>query len=593
MKRICLKILLAASSSALLCTAAMAVSSMAATFTVKNYTPTTEATTIESTTEMTTTEVTTHKSVTGSRSKSKGDKKPTETTETTTEKRTETTTEEPVTFDKAKYEAGIEITTYELKQYSDNPVDKNGNPLTGNALEAYNVVKNTYKDKWRAVTAPEYREEVIYNDADRTVREKSFRFENNDIFSIKRYTFNTASEERYRESIVLPGSQFEMRYVDSDTGEWYMSQNPLNVKKQTLFINTDRGAIVLSVPAVYTNNKFSNNTEEYNPQLEEPVSITIDPNEDTVTIEYSFPNDPDYVGEIWYLLSTEHSLSDWNNINHFNVLDQELAVDRRFSWDGYYFAAPSNYIPYSPTMLYRHPSNYVGASFARYGDFLAAYDLGYVFTYMCMQNQNELGYWATGPKSNWLAEDFNIGAGFYDTRFNTDFATNLINAYKRYNNDDFLMAVCRYAEYYIDHAAQNHYDTKNGGWLVEDYGYEYEHNRTHVSLNHQLAEMNLLYTLYQTTREEKYKEYADKMLLAIEDTRDQWVLGNNNLNYALYYMAGTNPMVDYPYLTYNDLFDAQALHNAIYGKDNDVIAYLMSCKMDWMIKNNVTGYKTE
>lgn len=534
MKKIGLKILLLTIVSGLMSTAAMAADPA-----VKDYTLTTETTAAESTTETS----------------------------------TETTTSEPTTFDE--------------------PVDKNGNPLTGSALEVYNIVKNTCKTRSLAVTAPEYREEVIYNDADKTVKEKSFRFKNNDIFSMKRYTFNSFKESWYRESIVLPGSGFEMRYIDPITGKWDKSQNPLNAKKQTLFINTDKSAIILSIPAVYTNNKFTNNTIEYNPSLEKPVTITVNSDAETVTIEYSFPNDPNYVGEIWYLLSTEHSLLHWYNINHVNVLCQDLALNSRFSWDGYYFEMPSNYIPNGSATLFRQPANYVGASFTRYGNFPAAFDLGYAFTYICMQNQTEKGYWKTGPESSWLSEDFNIGAGFYDTRFNTEFASNLINAYLRYNNSDFLMSVCQYAEYFINHAAEHHYETKNGGWLVEDYGYDSEHNRTHVSLNHQLAEMNMLYTLYQTTREEKYKEYAEKMLLAIEDTRDQWVLENDNLRYALYYNSGTNLMVDYPYITYNDLFDAQTIHNSIYGKDNDTIAYLMNHKMNWMRRNNVSGYKSK
>ncbi len=590
MKKLTAWLAITATLTASLASTVFTVNSFARTIkgTTQPYTPTTTTTTTEATTEKPT-ETTTYQSYVSS--STRGVKKKattTTTTEATTEKPTETTT----AFDKSKYEADIEITTINTNVYTDNPVDKNGNPLTGNALEAYNVVKNTFKDKWKAITEPEIKEEVVFNDAERAVKEKTFNFINKDVFTIKRYNFNTTKEERYSETLTIPGSTFEMRYISPETNDWYMSQNPLNTEKQTLFIDTDKSALIISIPSVYTNNKFENNTQEYNPDLEEPVSITIN-EDDTVSVTYTFPFDTDYVGEIWYLLSTDNKLADWNNINHFNVLKQELADGRRFSWDGYYFQIPYNYIPYSETMLYRQPSNYAGASMTKYGDFLAAYDLGYVFTYTCMENQNDLGYWATGPKSGWLSEDFNIGANFYDTRFNTDFAVNLINAYKRYNNDDFLMAVCKYAEYFIDHATDNHYETKNGGWLVEDYGYDYEHNRTHVSLNHQLAELNVLYTLYQTTREEKYKELADKMLLAVEDSRDQWVLANNNLNYALYYMAGTNTMVDYPYLTYNDLFETQSLYKSIYGKENDVIKYLMDCKMEWMLANEVTGYRTE
>lgn len=56
------------------------------------------------------------------------------------------------------------------------------------------------------------------------------------------------------------------------------------------------------------------------------------------------------------------------------------------------------------------------------------------------------------------------------------------------------------------------------------------------------------------------------MLKGVEDTKDQWVLANNNLNYALYYLANTNTMVDYPYLTYNDLKEAQELYMQSHNK---------------------------
>ncbi len=553
--------------------------------TTHNYVPTTTTTT-ETSTEVTT-ETTTEKQTFQSLSSNNKKTTSTTTTETTTEKQTETTT-----IDKSKYESPVEISTIELPSYSDNPVDKNGVPLTGNKLEAYNVMKNTHKDKWKAITAPKIEETVSTNDEFKTVKEKSFTFDNKDVFKIKRYTFNKLLPERYTETITIEGNTLEMRYVNPETKQWYMSANPQNVAKETLYLDTDKTSIIVSLPSVYTNNKFENNTQEYNPELEEAVTITKN-DDSTFSITFSFPHNPDYVGEIWFLQSGGQKLADWNNINHFNVLKNELAGDRRFSWDGYYFRTPYNYLPYSETMLYRHPSNYVGASMTKYGDFLAAYDLGFVFTYTCMQNQNDLGYWATGPKSGWLSLDFNIGANFYDTRFNTDFAFNLIDAYKRYNNDEFLLAVCNYAEYFIDHATNNHYETKNGGWLVEDYGYDYEHHRTHVSLNHQLAELNVFYKLYQTTRETKYKDLADKMLLAVEDTKDEWVLANNNLNYALHYTACTNTMVDYPYLTYNDLFETQLIYKSIYGKENDVVKYLMDCKMEWMLANNVTGYRTK
>ena len=533
----------------------------------------------------------------------------TTTTEATTEESTEETTEEAKeeeteeTEETTLIEKPAEITTV-VSGFSLPPYDENGVAYTGKTLEAYNIAANTFKDKWTAVTAPVAAETTEYSDEVYSIKSKTFDF-GSSKFVIKRYNFNTtvpsaetatASSdstlktdiERLNQSIEITGNTIELRYVQPDTNEWYMTANYENTIKQTLFIDTDTHHMIISVPGVYSN-KFENSTLEYRPEYED--IITIVKTDTGYSLNFSFPKSADMIGEIWYLESSE-PLANWNDSTHFATLKQDLAIERRFSWDGYYFRTPNNYVPYSDTMLYRHPSNYAGASFTRYGSFPASFDLGYVFTYTAMKNQNEKGYWATGPKSGWLAGDFSIGGNFYDTRFNTDFAENLLLAYKRYNNDEFLFALTKYAEYFIEHANKESYTTKNGGLLVQDYGYDMEHIDTHVSLNHQLAELNLLYKIYGVTRQEKYKDLADTMLKAIEDTQDQWVLANNNLNYAIYYVAGTNPMVDYPYLTYNDLLQTKALYKKIYGKENSVIEYLLSCKLDWMTANGVTGYNT-
>lgn len=522
------------------------------------------------------------------------------TTAETTEKTTETTTvdvsddETEITTQEnsekttsGNWEGSGQMTTIATDEFPENPTDTQGQPLTGKALSAYNVVKNTYKDKWTAKTNPVINETIVHSDADYTEKAKTFTFDSGDIFTIKRYTFGTNADTPLTDSINIPGNTLQIRYVSPETNEWYMSENLVNTAKQTMFIDTEQGSYIFSVPGVYTNS-FENNTMEMRPEFENKIEI--EKGEGFYTLKWSFPRDTQLIGEIW-MLQSQNKLADWSNKTHFDALKQDLAIKRRFCWDGYYFPTPSNYTPYSETMLYRQPSNYGGASFAKYGSFPATFDLGYVFTYICMGNQNTDGYWPTGPKSAWLAGDFNIAAGFYDTRFNTDFGDNLINAYKRYNNTSFLMAACKYAEFFLEHAQNNSYSTKNGGLLVEDYGYKLEHTKTHVSLNHQLSEMNYLYKLYNITKEERYRSMADKMLIAIEDTKDQWVLANNNLNYALYYLAGTNTMVDYPYLTYNDLKEAQELYTQTHNnKKNETLQYLMDCKMEWMTANGVTGY---
>ncbi len=495
----------------------------------------------------------------------------TTTTETTTESTTETTTAEITT------EATTEVYT-----------KADGSLMSEDEIKVYNIVKNTPNVGNTAVQMPTVSD--TFSETDYYIESKrTFNFANGDFYNIMRYEFKDGYTTPLTKSLGIPGSTIEIRYLNDD-GTWYMSTNPVNTGKKTMFIDTDKCSIIISVPAVYRDS-YVNNTLEVMKDLESPVTIT---KTDTgYNLSFTFPAAEDTIGEIWYLYSSG-KLADWNNINHFNVLAQDLCDSHRISFDGYYYPVPYNYKPYSDTMLYRQPSDYVGALFVRYGDFPAANELGYVLTYTCMLNQNIKGFWATGPESEWLVTDFNIGAGFYDTRFNTDFACNLLDAYKRYGNTDFLSATVKYAEYFKTHARDHSYSTSGGGILVEDYGsYSGNHNRTHVSLNHQLAEMNFLYQLYDITREQSYLDLADKMLKGIEDTQNQWVLADNNLNYALYYTGTYNTMKDYPYLTYNDLYTTKKLLSTYFNKTNAAIDYLMACKLEWMEANNVTGYYGE
>ncbi|MBQ6555144.1 MAG: hypothetical protein IJL89_07925 [Firmicutes bacterium] len=493
------------------------------------------------------------------------------TTETTTEAVTEKETFEETT---------TETTTQAI------PVDALGVPLKGVDLAVYNIVAAAPENKWTPMYAVDWKENTAENN-DYVLKQRDVTFENGDIFYMHRYTFKKNDEHPISTGLSIQGSRIEIRYLDAN-GNWYMSSNLENAAYETMYIDTDKESLIIGVPAVYMNDT-TNQTLIRVPEQEKAVKITKEG--DGYRLTYEFPRNTRVMGEIWVLRS-KNKLADWTNAKHFAALKQDLSKERRFCWDGYYFPIPSNYKPFAENMLYRHPSNYVGASFVKNATLSlpAAKELGYVMTKICMENQNAQGYWQTGPQSEWLMADFAIDAGFYDTRFNTDFAENLLNAYKTYNDKQFLEALVRYGEFFKSHAQEHSYATQNGGILVEDYGHTKNHNPTHVSLNHQLAELNLLYKMYDATKHEPYLELADKMLLAIEDTKDQWVLPSNNLNYARHYTGTYNVMVDYPYLTYNDLYTTRHLLGIYFNKSNDTVQYLMDCKMQWMKANGVTGY---
>lgn len=484
--------------------------------------------------------------------------------------------------------AAAEENTSPPEQTKQVPTNEFGEPLTGKDLICYNTLEK-YK-KWGAKPVDAKYDEKNGSLGNAATAEKTISFGSGDHFWIRRYSFDTASEERFSDSIFVPGKNLEVRAYCYDTNSWFRTGNLQNaLPKEILFIDTDSYHMILGVPAVYKKESLGCNTITVVPDQEQMPVITPQLT-DGYRISWSYPQSPEYIGEIWCLESS-NVLADWNNTDLFSLLHIDLANDRRLCIDGYYFQTPYNYTPGGENVLYRQPSNYTGASLISYSNVPVCYDLGYVTTYLCAQNQNEQGFWPTGPQSGWLYTDFGITSGFYDTRFNTDFASNLIAAYRLYYDEVFLRALMSYGDFFNIHAENNHYDTENGGWLVEDYGGQEGYRRTHCSLNHQLAEMNVLYKISYITGVKSYKQTADNMLKGIEDTRDQWVMPNCNLNYALYY-SGSEELTDYPYLTYNDLYTTQQILNNYYHYTNETLDYLMKCKKIWMDTNNVTGYYT-
>lgn len=456
------------------------------------------------------------------------------------------------------------------------------------------IEQNVNNEKENYFKSFPYEENTKTENDEYVLNQKNFYFDNGDFFWFRRYAFKeTAENKSIASAITFPGNSIEIRYVDPVTKQWVLTgdlNKVINVKT-TFFIDTDKVSAVMSVPAVYKN-LFEKNTLEIVPEDEKPLKITY--NEGIYTISFSFPQDTSKIGEIWCLQSA-NKLIDWTDQDNYNYLKvHDLSIERRWSWDGYYFKTPSNYIPSGENVLYRHPANYTGASFVRYGESLAAADLGFIMTSICLKNQNEEGFWATGPVSQWLKSDFEIDSNFYDTRFSTDFAISLVFAYKKYGYEPFLEGALKYGEYFLKHAEKNHYDAGDG-WLVEDYApnaLAEAHKRTHVSLNHQVNEINFLFYLFDETDDMRFYEEAQILLKGIDNTKEKWVLPDGNLAYCLMYGGTNNVMTDYPYLTYNDLFELKYILSS-YGIKNITVDYLMECKKTYMDSVGITEYRKE
>jgi len=252
----------------------------------------------------------------------------------------------------------------------------------------------------------------------------------------------------------------------------------------------------------------------------------------------------------------------------------------RLTLDGYYYKTPSDYVPTGDDWYYRLPAAYIASKLARTGGSTHAYQMAAAMLDIQREHYNDLGYIPTLPMSRWLSSDYDMASGFYDTRFNTDVAHAYLDLGRAMGLREFVDVAMNYAAFLISHAGTQSVETTNGGVLVDDYSHPNGAERTHSSLNHQLAEALFLYETDVTAA----KAMADRMLQGITDTAEQWIREDGNLHYACY-PDGTYGGTDYPFLTYNDLL---ALNRHLGG--NEAMERLMATKKTWMDKNGIMEY---
>lgn len=263
----------------------------------------------------------------------------------------------------------------------------------------------------------------------------------------------------------------------------------------------------------------------------------------------------------------------------------------KWCFDGYYRTTPSSYTPTGENMVYRCPASYVVRSLALAGvENATAEALSLAMLETLTRNQTEYGCWLTEPESQWLSSAYQVGPGFYDTRFNSDLMEIYTEVYARLGGDFLQEAMTRYADFYLNFAEAHHTETENGGWFVEDYWNPDGNQPIHTSLNHQLAECLTLYHLADALDRQELREAAQRMLLAVEDTASSWIKKNHDLYYRIQ-PDGTYYGTDYPYLTYNDLYDLQAYLTESGAPSSEALDQLMQAKKQWMDANHITEYK--
>ncbi len=306
------------------------------------------------------------------------------------------------------------------------------------------------------------------------------------------------------------------------------------------------------------------------------IPISFNQNQKNSELRFLLSDTQSGLIRFWGVISND-PLVNWKSETDVSTIQiADLNQTRKLWLDGVYDIVPDSYFPTDPRGFWRCPAQHVGKSFLS-ANSRFTYAIAVSSMYGSINTQNEAGYWPTGPLSNWLAEDYDFSYNFYDTRFNTDAALYLLEAYRKYGEDKALDSAFRYSDFLCSFAQESAYRTKNGGYLVPDYQDSSGRHKTHTSLNHLLAEMNFLYEIYLTTGNRKCMNIAEKMLLAVKDTCNEWIKDTGELWYARL-PNGDYGLEDYPTLTLKDLRHSQQLISQIYGRRDPDLARLISSK---------------
>lgn len=433
------------------------------------------------------------------------------------------------------------------------------------------------------------------SDMTKTIHSRDFSYSQRNInffedghFFVRRTDFNT-NNGYHTTSFLIPGNSGVVKYFRNKKLVTQELRDGSLPKDSMLIIETDQHNMILSQG--YSYKDLGHGTKDSSPDAS---SVELSRQDGYFRVTYNFNNRRGYHG-IFYGIGSDKKLVDLTNETQLAVWSNYDVDDQaRLAEDGYYYKSPDSYKPYTETSYWRNPSMYIVQSWIKTGGSLVAELFGKAYLLIGIDNINEEGYLPTLPESSWLKTDYNIGAGFFDTRFNADMGETYFEAYKKYGYPEFKEAYTRLADYYTDHILNNHYQLNdalgNPGWLVEDYAYEGgDIKPVHVSLNHHIYAAQWYLKMYELEGDKMKEDIALKMLKGIKITRDSWIRSDNNLEYA-YLSNGSYGLVDYPYLTYNDLFNFQKVFSRLYGYRDPDIDVLMHSKKIWMDKNGVREY---
>jgi hypothetical protein len=421
-----------------------------------------------------------------------------------------------------------------------------------------------------------------------SVETRTYFFPNGDRFTQVRTTFRKPGGSR-RARLSYQGADGTFRCYDEAASAWVTGPLEGRLPRALLFITIDGRDLILCPPLAYYARAAG--SLEASPSNDGLVTASRSERgfELTLPVHYFEGGFTEY-----WVLESKARLIDWANPVIESLWSRYgFTGEHRWCFDGYYFVTPASYVPSGNNYYWRLPAAYITRGLVKSAGSRAADDLGLAMLDILSRNMNESGFFPTLPQSKWLKDEYGMAGGFFDTRFNCDVGESYVTGYNRYGVKSFLDTAVSLGDFFTGMASRNHYAFSGGegseGWLIPDYWHPSGSDPVHASLNHQVQEMVFLYNLEGATGDTKYGDLADKILTGIKLTRDRWMMDNGNLEYA-YMPDGTMGLTDYPYLTYNDLYNLQALLLQRYGAVDADIQMLMDSKRQWMDANGVTEY---
>lgn len=418
-----------------------------------------------------------------------------------------------------------------------------------------------------------------------------YLFPDGDYFYQQQTEYTSAQEE----SIVgfallrLDGTQATLRYWDDAAADWVVQElQPGVYPARQYFIVTDQEQAIVVPPLASVARE--NDMLEVLPAYDGQLTVEATPDGYCLYLQGK-AGGAGLTYDYFYITSRREMIS-WDKDTEFGWAGYLFTGHNRWTYTGYYYAAPSTYIPSGANYYHRLPAAYIVAKLPRY-DYPVGKKLSIAMLDVMLGLQNEQGFFPTLAGSRWLLDEYGIGPDFFDTRFNSDLVNALLLAADKYGVDKFAAAAFYYGQFFLSMAEDCHYTLTdaagNEGWLVYDYMQPGLAAPTHCSLNHQLAEIIVLYRLYAESGDERFHRLAQLMLRGIDIVGAAWIMADNNLHYA-YYADGSLGGQDYPYLTYNDLYYLQDILRQTEGGENALLTQLMAAKKSWMDANGVTDY---